>query len=128
MAVCLCDCQLKPTNISYSMVILYRTTKLKHTNIFEYLWDPTAKFNSAIIILLWYLVCHYNYIIERWFYSRNLEGSILNKALSVKYKFPSCESGPERVGEGDLDGSWLVELQTTIRNLYRNIRSLHKSK
>jgi hypothetical protein len=48
--------------------------------------------------------------IERWFYSRNLEGSILNKALSVEYELPSGEYGPEGIGEGDLDGSWLVEL------------------
>jgi hypothetical protein len=40
---------------SYShIVILYRTTKLKHTNIFAYLWDPTAKFNFGYnIMVLW---------------------------------------------------------------------------
>ena len=61
-------------------------------------------------------------------YSRNFEGSILNEALSMEHKLPSSECGPEGIGEGDLDGSWLVELQTTHRNLDSNIWSLHETK
>ena len=52
----------------------------------------------------------------------------MNEALSMEHKLPSGECGPEWIGEGDLNGSWLVELETTLRNLDCNIRSLRKTK
>ena len=55
---------------------------------------------------------------------RDLQHSILNKALSVKHKLASREHCPEGIHEGDTDGGWLVELKTSRGEFDGDIGSL----